>query len=68
MELDTFKPMFLILIECKTLFKDINQEITSIVPTNNLGELDALESSTTNCILQFVDNSLFWEGNLIVRF
>ena len=69
MELDTFKPTFLIQIEGKSLSKDITQEITSFVFTDNEEELDVLELSITNRNLQFVDDPLFQEGNeIIARF
>jgi phage protein D len=66
MELDTFKPTFLIQIEGKSLSKDITQEITSFAFTDNEEELDVLELSITNRNLQFVDDPLFQEGNEIV--
>jgi phage protein D len=66
MELDTFKPTFLIQIEGQTLSKDITQEITSFSFTDNEAELDVLELCVTNRNLQFVDDPLFQEGNEIV--
>lgn len=66
MELDTFKPTYLIQIEGQSLSKDITQEITSFVFTDNEEELDVLELSISNRNLQFVDDPLFQEGNEIV--
>jgi phage protein D len=66
MDLDTFKPTFLIQIEGQDLSKDITQEITSFVFTDNEEELDVLELSVTDRNLQFVDDPLFQEGNEIV--
>jgi phage protein D len=66
MDLDTFKPTFLIQIEGQTLSADITQEITSFVFEDNEEELDVLELSITNRNLQFVDDPLFQEGNEIV--
>ena len=66
MDLDTFKPTFLIQIEGKDLNRDITQEITSFVFTDNEEELDVLELSITDRNLQFVDDPLFQEGNEIV--
>jgi phage protein D len=66
MDLDTFKPTFLIQIEGQTLSADITQEITSFVFEDNEEELDVLELSVTNRNLQFVDDPLFQEGNEIV--
>ena len=54
MDLDTFKPTFLIQIEGQDLSKDITQEITSFVFTDNEEELDVLELSVTDRNLQFV--------------
>ena len=69
MDLDTFKPTFLIQIEGRDLTRDITQEITSFVFTDNEEELDVLELSITNRNLQFVDDPLFQEGNeIIARF
>jgi phage protein D len=48
MDLDTFKPTFLIQIEGQDLSKDITQEITSFVFTDNEEELDVLELSVTD--------------------
>ena len=56
---------FLIEIDGKSLSKDINQEITSFVFTDNEKELDVLELSITNRNLQFCDDPLFQEGNEI---
>ncbi|BBO89880.1 phage late control D family protein [Desulfosarcina ovata] len=66
MDLDTFKPTFLIQIEGQTLSADITQEITSFIFEDNEEELDVLELSVTNRNLQFVDDPLFQEGNEIV--
>ena len=66
MDLDTFRPTFLIQIEGQDLSKDITQEITSFVFTDNEEELDVLELSVTDRNLQFVDDPLFQEGNEIV--
>ena len=66
MDLDTFKPTFLIQIEGQDLSKDITQEITSFIFTDNEEELDVLELSVTDRNLQFVDDPLFQEGNEIV--
>ena len=55
MDLDTFKPTFLIQIEGQDLSKDITQEITSFVFTDNEEELDVLELSVTDRNLQFVE-------------
>ena len=66
MDLDTFKPTFLIQIEGQDLSKDITQEITSFVFTDNEEALDVLELSVTDSNLQFVDDQLFQEGNEIV--
>jgi phage protein D len=66
MELDTFKPTFLIQIEGQTLSQDITQEITSFVFEDNEEELDVMELSVTDRNLQFVDDPLFQEGNEIV--
>jgi len=66
MDIDTFKPTFLIQIEGQTLSADITQEITSFVFEDNEEELDVLELSVTDRNLQFVDNPLFQEGNEIV--
>ena len=52
MELDTFKPTFLIQIEGQTLSKDITQEITSLTFEDNEEELDVLELSITDRNLQ----------------
>jgi phage protein D len=69
MDLDTFKPTFLIQIEGQDLSRDITQEITSFVFTDNEEELDVLELSITDRNLQFVDDPLFQEGNeIVVRF
>jgi phage protein D len=66
MDLDTFKPTFLIQIEGQDLSKDITQEITSFAFTDNEEELDVLELAITDRNLQFVDDPLFQEGNEIV--
>ena len=66
MDLDTFKPTFLIQIEGRDLSADITQEITSFVFEDNEEELDVLELSVTDRNLQFVDDPLFQEGNEIV--
>jgi len=66
MDLDTFKPTFLIQIEGQQLSADITQEITSFVFEDNEAELDVLELSVTDRNLQFVDDPLFQEGNEIV--
>lgn len=66
MDLDTFKPTFLIQIEGHDLSADITQEITSFVFEDNEEELDVLELSVTDRNLQFVDDPLFQEGNEIV--
>lgn len=52
MDLDTFKPTFLIQIEGQDLSKDITQEITSFVFTDNEEELDVPELSVTDRNLQ----------------
>ena len=55
MDLDTFKPTFLIQIEGQDLSKDITQEITSFVFTDNEEELDVLELSVkTNEVISWV--------------
>ena len=66
MDLDTFKPTFLIQIEGQTLAKDITQEIMAFAFTDNEDEMDVLELRVTNRNLQFVDDPLFQEGNEIV--
>jgi len=66
MDIDTFKPTFLIQIEGQTLSADITQEITSFVFEDNEEELDVLELAVTDRNLQFVDDPLFQEGNEIV--
>ena len=69
MDIDTFKPTFLIQIEGHTLSADITQEITSFVFEDNEEELDVLELAVTDRNLQFVDDPLFQEGNeIIARF
>lgn len=69
MDIDTFKPTFLIQIEGQTLSKDITHEITSFCFEDNEKELDVMELSITNRNLQFVDDPLFQEGNeIIARF
>lgn len=65
-QLDTFKPTFLIQIEGQTLAKDITQEITEFAFEDNEEELDVMELSITDRNLQFVDDPLFQEGNEIV--
>jgi hypothetical protein len=47
MDIDTFKPTFLIQIEGQTLSADITQEITSFVFEDNEEELDVLELAVT---------------------
>lgn len=66
MDIDTFKPTFLIQIEGQQLSADITQEITSFVFEDNEEELDVLELAVTDRNLQFVDDPLFQEGNEIV--
>jgi phage protein D len=66
MDLDPFKPTFLISIEGKTLSKDITQEITAFVFEDNEDELDVIELCIADRNLQFVDDPLFQEGNEIV--
>lgn len=66
MNLDTFKPTFLIEIEGQSLSKDITQEIESFSFTDNEEEMDELELCVSNRNLQFVDDPLFQEGNEIV--
>jgi uncharacterized protein len=72
MDLDTFKPAFLIEIEGQSLSKggsatgDVTQEIESFSFTDNEEELDELELKVSNRNLQFVDDPLFQEGNEIV--
>ena len=66
MDIDTFRPTFLIQIEGQTLSADITQEITSFVFEDNEEELDVLELAVTDRNLQFVDDPLFQEGNAIV--
>ena len=66
MDLDTFKPTFLIEIEGQLLSKDITQEIESFSFTDNEEEMDELELRVSNRNLQFVDDPLFQEGNEIV--
>ena len=69
MEINTFKPTFLIQIEGEVLSRDITHEITSFVFEDNEEELDVMELSITNRNLQFVDDPLFQEGNeIIARF
>jgi phage protein D len=60
------QPTFLIEIEGKGLSRDITQEITSFVFTDNESELDTLELTISDRNLQFVDDPLFQEGNQIV--
>ena len=66
MDLDTFKPTFLIQIEGQSLSKDITQEITAFAFEDSESGLDELELSVTNRNLQFTDDPLFQEGNEIV--
>lgn len=72
MDLDTFKPTFLIEIEGRSLSKggsatgNITQEIESFSFTDNEEEMDELELRVSNRNLQFVDDPLFQEGNEIV--
>lgn len=65
MATDFHQPTFLIEIEGKGLSRDITQEITSFVYTDNESELDVLELFITNRNLQFVDDPLLQEGNEI---
>ncbi len=65
MDLDTFKPTFLIEIEGQSLSKDITQEIEAFSFTDNEEEMDELELCVSNRNLQFVDDPLFQEGNEI---
>jgi len=65
MDLDPFKPTFLIEIDGQSLSKDITQEITSFAFEDNEEELDVMELSVTDRNLQFVDDPLFQEGNEI---
>jgi hypothetical protein len=71
-DLDTFKPAFLIEIEGQSLSKggsatgDVTQEIESFSFTDNEEEMDELELKVSNRNLQFVDDPLFQEGNEIV--
>ena len=48
MDIDTFKPSFLLQIEWQTLSADITQEITSFVFADNEEELDILELAVTD--------------------
>ena len=66
MDLDTFKPTFLIQIEGRSLAKDITQEITAFAFEDSESGLDELELCVTNRNLQFTDDPLFQEGNEIV--
>ncbi len=66
MDLDAFKPTFLIQIEGHQLSLDITQEITSFVFEDNEEELDVMELCVANRNLQFTDDPLFQEGNEIV--
>ncbi|MBP8132124.1 MAG: phage late control D family protein, partial [Candidatus Hydrogenedentes bacterium] len=66
MELDVFKPTFLIQIEGQQLSLDITQEITSFVFEDNEEELDVMELTVANRGLLFTDDPLFQEGNEIV--
>src|SRR5690242_828606 len=66
MDLDTFKPTFLIQIEGQSLSKDITQEITAFAFEDSESGLDELELCVTNRHLQFTDDPLFQEGNEIV--
>ena len=63
MDLDVFKPTFLIEIDGQSLSADITQEITSFVFEDNEEELDVMELAVTDRNLQFVDDPLFQEGN-----
>ncbi len=66
MDLDTFQPTFLIQIEGQAFSADITGEITSFVFEDNEEELDVMELSVSDRLLQFVDDPLFQEGNEIV--
>lgn len=66
MDLDTFKPTFLIQIEGESLPKDITQEITAFAFEDSESGLDELELCVTNRNLQFTDDPHFQEGNEIV--
>lgn len=66
MDLDVFKPTFLIQIEGQQLSLDITQEITSFVFEDNEEELDVMELAVANRGLLFTDDPLFQEGNEIV--
>jgi hypothetical protein len=61
-DLDVFKPTFLILIEGQELSLDITQEITSFVFEDNEEELDVMELTVVNRGLVFTDDPLFQEG------
>lgn len=63
MDLDIFKPTFLIQIEGQELSLDITQEITSFIFEDNEEELDVMELVVANRELRFTDDSLFQEGN-----
>jgi len=71
MDLDTFKPTFLIEIEGQSLSKgggatrDVTQEIEAFSFTDNEEEMDELELCVSNRNLQFVDDPLFQEDNEI---
>jgi len=66
MDLDIFKPTFVIQIEGQQLSLDITQEITSFVFEDNEEELDVMELTVANRGLLFTDDPLFQEGNEIV--
>lgn len=66
MDLDTFKPTFLIQIDGRDLTRDITQEITALAFEDSEAGLDELELRVTNRNLQFTDDPLFQEGNEIV--
>ncbi|HOZ49878.1 MAG TPA: hypothetical protein PK468_24970 [Candidatus Hydrogenedentes bacterium] len=66
MDIDVFKPTFLIQIEGQELSLDITQEITSFVFEDNEEELDVMELTVANRGLLFTDDPLFQEGNEIV--
>lgn len=66
MDIDVFKPTFLIQIEGQQLSLDITQEISSFVFEDNEEKLDVMELTVANRGLQFTDDPLFQEGNEIV--
>ena len=58
MDLDVFKPTFLIQIEGQELSLDITQEIKSFVFEDNEEELDVMELTVANRGLVFTDSAV----------